>query len=120
MCCEGLVEAEASQLVAMGEDLGGRALERDAAAVHHDHAVRWERLFHEVGDVHDGGACGVQAVHHVEDRPAAAHVEQGAGLVEDNRGGFHRERTGDGHALLLAAGELGGVGRGIVVEGHAV
>ena len=40
---------------------------------------------------------------------AQAGVEVGKGLVEQKQAGVLHQRPGDGHALLLAAGELGGM-----------
>ena len=35
-------------------------------------------------------------------------VERGRGFVEEHQPGLHQHRTGDGHPLLLTAGELPG------------
>ena len=43
-------------------------------------------------------------------------VEGRGRLVEEHQLGVHRQGPGDGHALLLAAGELRGVGRRLVAE----
>ena len=47
--------------------------------------------------------------HHVEHFVDHFRVECGGGLVEQHDLGAHGERAGDGHTLLLAAGELGGI-----------
>jgi hypothetical protein len=63
-----------------------------------------------VGDVDRGGADllqdGLQLGAHFQ---AEQGVEIGEGLVHQQDGGFDGERTGDGHALALMAGKLGGV-----------
>ena len=45
-------------------------------------------------------------------------VERGGRLVEKQDLGVHLQRAGDGHALLLAAGELARIGVGLVAEAH--
>ena len=50
-----------------------------------------------------------EAAHHVQHVADQLGVEGGGGLVEEHQLGLHRQRPGDGDALLLAAGELGGV-----------
>ncbi len=47
--------------------------------------------------------------HHVEDLLDHLRVQRRGRLVEEHHLGLHREGAGDGDALLLAAGELGGV-----------
>ena len=47
-------------------------------------------------------------------------VERAGRLVEQNRLGLHRQRPGDGHALLLAAGKLLGPGRQFFGEADAL
>ena len=51
---------------------------------------------------------------------AGARVEVAGGLVGEEHGGPGDERAGDGHALLLAAGELGGLVRQAVAEPDGV
>ena len=46
-------------------------------------------------------------------------VERGRGLVEQHHLGLHRERAGDGDALLLAAGQARRILVGLVLEVHA-
>ena len=117
---EGFLEPEGRDLLGVGEDLLGRAGERDLALAQDDDAVGLEGLLHEVRYVHDRGAGRAQAAHDAHDGAASAHVEQGAGLVEDEQARLHGERAGDGDALLLAAGEARGVGLGEGAHGDAV
>jgi hypothetical protein len=42
----------------------------------------------------------------VDDGPPRPSIEAREGLVEDEVGGFHRERARDGDALALAAGQF--------------
>ena len=49
---------------------------------------------------------------------AQRDVEAREGFVEQQDGGTRREGARDGHALLLASRELGGVRLGAVVEAH--
>ena len=56
-----------------------------------------------------GHAVAGEVAHDGEDFADAFGVQGAGGFVEQHDGGFHRQRAGDGHALLLAAGELGGV-----------
>ena len=58
--------------------------------------------------------------HHVEHLLDHLRVERGGRLVEEHHLGVHRERPGDRDALLLAAGELGGVLRGLVADADPV
>jgi hypothetical protein len=69
-----------------------------------------------VGGVHKGGVVGGEQRGHAlgpDDGAEQAHdllaglgVQLPGGLVGQQQPGARRESTGDGHALLLAAGEL--------------
>ncbi len=61
-----------------------------------------------VGDEHDRPAAGVQLVEQREHVGARRGVEVAGGLVGQDQGRVGDERTGNGDALLLAAGELAG------------
>ena len=98
----------------------GRALQHDAALVHHQDPVSRQRLLHEVRDVDDGRTRLVELVHDAHDAAPATHVEQGARLVENQYARLHGKGTGDGHALLLPAGEAAGVGLGVALQRHAL
>ena len=78
--------------------------EADGVADLADHA-------HLVGDDDDGDA---QAVAHVadeiEDGAGGVRVQCAGGLVAQEDGGLVGQGAGDADPLLLAAGELGGVG----------
>ena len=61
-------------------------------------------LLHVVGD--DGhGAAVFQLKHELFDFCGGYRIESGAGLIEEEHFGIHRERAGDAQALLLSAGE---------------
>src|SRR5262245_28394972 len=91
-----------------------RALVDDAAVEELDLAVRVVGIARVVRDHADGRAFAVQLAQEVHDRLAVPRVEVAGRLVGEQDRGPPRERAGDRHALLLAAGEL----RGMVV--HAV
>ena len=72
-----------------------------------------------VGDEDDGVAFGVQFAEDFHDFFAAVAVKRASGFVgEDDLSAVH-ERTGDGDALLLAAGELAGFVLGAFAEAKA-
>ena len=53
-----------------------------------------------------------------EDGLGALRVERAGGLVAEEDLRLRGERAGDGHALLLAAGELRGIVFQLVAEAH--
>ena len=68
----------------------------------------------------DHGHAGVrQLLHNVEHLADHLGVERGCRLVEQHDLRLHHERAHDGHTLLLAAGELDGIGVGTVLEADA-
>ena len=84
----------------------------DAAGVHEPDAVGdFAREAHLVGDAHHRHALGGEAAHDGQHLADHLGVERAGRLVEQHRRRLHRERAGDRHALLLAAGELGRIGR---------
>ena len=111
-----------SSVAAIAEQLVRRALLQDAALVHEDGAVGdFAGEADLVGDddhrhVHLAG----QRLHDVEHFADEFGVERGCRLVEQHELRLHGERAGDGDALLLAAGELRGVGVDFVGEADAV
>jgi hypothetical protein len=79
----------------------------DRAAVHEDDAVG--DIVGEaelVRDDHHGHAFVDQLAHGQQHLAHQLRIERRGGLVEEHHGGLHRQRPRDGHALLLAAGEL--------------
>ena len=94
--------------------LGGALLD-DVAAVHEDHAVGdLAGEGHLVGDDEHRHALAGQPAHDREDVTDELGVEGRGRLVEEHELGVHRQRPGDGDALLLTAGELGREGVGLV------
>ena len=74
---------------------------------HHRQPVRdGERLLVVVGDHQRGGAGGQQDLAQVDGEPLAQRrVQRGQRLVEQQQPGLHRQRTGQGDPLPLAAGQ---------------
>ena len=103
LACEGHLEVQVGEPLGSGEHVGGGAVERNASAVEHDDAVGLGRLFHEVGDAHDGHAALVERLADAHEPTAAARVEHGRRLVEHEDFRLHGERACDGDALFLAA-----------------
>ena len=108
-----------------GEDRGeqrgcvgvGRAVEQrvgvgpldDAAEIHHRHFVADVLDDRQVvADEHQGQAeVAAEVGQQVQDLRLDRDVERAGRLVADHDAGAHHQGTGDGHALALAARELG-------------
>ncbi len=89
----------------------GGALLDDHPAVHEDQPVGdLAGEAHLVGDDHHRHALRGEVLHDAEHVADELGVEGAGRLVEQHHLGVHRQRPGDGDPLLLAAGELGGVG----------
>src|SRR6266508_977357 len=108
---EDLAEEVLGPVVArVGEELLGRALLDDLPVGHEEHSVgRRAGEAHLVGHDDHGHALLGEVDHDVEDLLDHLRVERGGRLVEEHHLGVHREGARDRDALLLAAGELGGV-----------
>ena len=78
------------------------------------------RETHLVGRHHDRHAFVLEFADHVKDLPHQQRVEGGCDLVEEHHFRLHRQRTHDGHALLLAAGETIGIVVGLVQQAEPV
>ena len=101
-CCARSVARLAEEVVL------GRVLD-DAAVVHEDHPVRdLAGEAHLVRHHHHRHAVPGELDHDVEHLVDHLGVERGGGLVEQHADRVHRQRAGDRHPLLLAAGELAG------------
>ena len=95
----------------------GGALLDDAAAVHEEHAVGdLAGELHLVGDDEHGLALDGDAAQKIEHLADPFGVEGGGGLVDQHQLGVERHRPADADALLLAAGERGGIGAAAVGE----
>ena len=89
---------------------GGVVLLEDAVVDEADLGGQGHGLHLVVGDVDEGGAgLHVEALELVAHLQAQLGVQVGEGLVHEEDGGLGGQGAGDGHTLLLAAGELGGV-----------
>ena len=76
---------------------------------------------HLVCDDDDGDAkLFVDVADQLEDLARRLGVERARGLVAEQNFGVRGEGAGDGHALLLSAGELRGIGLGLILEPHDV
>ena len=76
---------------------------------------------HGVGDDHQRHAgLAIDIAQQLEDRVGALGVEGGGSLVAENDLGLASERAGNGHALLLPAGELAGIALRLLRKANAV
>src|SRR5713101_2405816 len=101
------------------ELLGGGGLD-DLAVIHEDHAVR-DALgeAHLVRHHHHGHAFLGQIGHDVEHLVDHLGIEGRGRLVEEHDPRLHGQSAGDGHALLLASREIGGILVGLVRDPDA-
>ena len=67
-----------------------------------------------MGDYHHGHAVGGQLLHNCQHLAYHFRIQGGGGLVEEQNVRVHSQRPGDGHPLLLTAGQLGRVGGSLV------
>ena len=99
--------AHQHQLVGGGRRFAVAALVRDAAVGHGDHAVGHVGDGGVVGDDDaDGAELAVDALDRLQHHDAGGDVERAGGLVAEQHVRPLGDGAGDGHALLLAAGEL--------------
>ena len=92
----------------MGQDLRRRALFDDAAMLHHSDVVAdLRRDAQIVGDEQQRDAePGLDFVEQFQHLRLHRDIERRDRFVRHQHVGIERERTGDGDALALAAGEL--------------
>ena len=104
----------------VGENFLHRALFHDHTAVQDGHTVA--DLFHHahlVGDDHHGDAqLLVDVLDQGQDGMSGVGVQRTGGLVAQQHLGVGGQGAGNGNALLLAAGQLGGVGVCLVGQAH--
>ena len=83
-------------------------------------STRWARVGHPLvmGHQHDGLALLVEVVNQFEHLLAGARVEVAGGLIGQDHQRVVDQRTRDGHALLLAAGQLVGTMMQAVAQPH--
>ena len=105
-------------MLGIGEEGFGSALLEDDAFVHEDDtAADVPGEGHLVRDDEHGHALVGKTLHDGEDLADHLGVERARRFVEQEDLRVHGQRAGDGHALLLAAGELAGLG--VDIGGHA-
>ena len=114
-----LLEIERVQLICAGENVCRGAFQGDASAVENHDTVGKGRFFHKMGDHHDGHACAIELLAHLEQTVAAARVEHRGRLVQNKHLGMHGKGAGDGDALLLPARERVGLVLFKAHEAHA-
>ena len=94
-------------LLGVVDELFGRALFHHHAAIHKEDAVcHVAGKVHLVGDDDHRGLPIGQVSQHPEDFAGQLRVQRGSGLVKTEDVRVESQRAGNGHALLLAAGEL--------------
>src|SRR5664279_5980407 len=92
----------------VGEERLGRGVLDDLAVRHEQHPVAGlAGKAHFVGDDEHGHALVGQRRHDVEDLVDHFRVQRAGRFVEQHHLGLHGQRPGNGHPLLLAAGQLG-------------
>ena len=73
-----------------------------------------------MGDHHHGHLFLGQLPDDLQDLAGKLRVERRGGLVEKEDAGIHGQSPGDGHPLLLPAGELARMGALLVAQAHLV
>ena len=92
--------------------MGGHLVSAHAGGGYHavvDHNDPLVKMIHQalfVGHHHHGGAQGVDALQQGHDLQGAGGVQVAGGLVGHDGAGIVHQGPGDGHSLLLAAGQL--------------
>ena len=91
----------------LSEDPTRGAGDADPAVVHDDHVLGAARgLVEVVQDRYDRAPVGVEASAQLEDVDLVSQVEEGGGLVQEDRLGALGQGQGDPYALALSAAEL--------------
>ena len=72
-----------------------------------------------MGDDHHGDTqLPVDVPDQLQDLPGGIGIQGAGGLIAQQHSGMGGQRTGDGHALLLSAGQLGRVGVRLIRQAH--
>ena len=71
-----------------------------------------------MGHDHHRHALARQQLHDLQHLPHQLGVQRGSGLVKQHDLGLHGQRPGNGHPLLLAAGQAGRHGMGFFGQAH--
>ena len=107
-------------MLGVREQLLRRLVLLDFAVVDEDDPVGYlAGKAHFVGDHQHGDAGVCQLLHQLQHLAYHLGVKGAGGLVEQDHVRVHGQRTGNGDALLLTAGEALGVGVGLVSQTHA-
>jgi len=102
------------------EEIFGRGAFQHLSLVHEQDAVgHLAGETHFVRDAHHGHAVTGEVLHDQQHLVHHLRVQRGGGLVEQHDRRLHGQGARDGHALLLAARQLAGVGAGLVRQAHA-
>ena len=102
------------------DDLAGRALLHDDAAVHKDEVVgHVASETHLVSDDDHGHVLGRQIADDLQHLAGQLRIQRARGLVEEQHVRIHGHGTGDGHALLLTARQVARHHRLLVRQPHA-
>ena len=106
----------------IGEDLGHRAFFHHLTGIQDGHMLA-DLLHHAhlVGDDdHRDAQFPVDVLDQLQDGVGGVGVQGAGGFVAQQHLGIGCQGPGDGHPLLLAAGELGGIGICLVPQAHQV
>ena len=107
-------------MLGIAEELSRRGVLEHHALVHKDHAVGHRAgKSHLVRDDDHGHAVGGELAHDLEHLAHDLGVERRGRLVEQHDLRVHAQSAGDGHALLLAAGQATHGGVCELFESHA-
>ncbi|CAN4037398.1 Transposase and inactivated derivatives, partial [Dysosmobacter welbionis] len=104
-------------VLGISENVGGGALLQQLAVCHEeDPAAHLPGKAHLVGDHHHSHALLGQLLHDLQHLAHHLRVQGGGGLVKEHNLRLHHQCPDNGNPLLLAAGELDGIGAGTVLQ----
>ena len=102
----GHVQPDCAHFLHAGKHLARRAFHLHRAVLHRQHAIGLCRFLHEMRDPDNRNAfLPVEPAHGIEHVAPPHRVEHRGRFVEHEHLRLHRQRPGDGHALLLSARE---------------
>lgn len=97
------------------KDLPRLALFLNHALVDEDHPVGYfAGKAHFVSHDHHGHPLAGEVFHHLQHVAHQLRIQRRRGLIEQHNRRLHRQRTGDGYPLLLAAGQARGPGVALI------
>src|SRR6218665_2877913 len=113
-------ESPQTRIAGAGKKWFRRRILDDGAIAHEDHAVgHLARETHLVRHAHHGHSVADQFAHHGQHLAHHLRVERARGFVKQDQRWFHRQRTRDRHALLLATRQMVRADMGLVLQTHA-